>query len=67
MKVNRKDILHKVQLTLHRYPISMLQSTGTTFVLAWPYQAYDNFNLHKPQLVMICDPYKVAMLKHIKY
>jgi hypothetical protein len=34
IKVNRKDILHKAQLILHGYPMSMQQSTGPTLVFA---------------------------------
>jgi hypothetical protein len=54
IKVIRKDILHKVQPTLHSYPITMQQSTSTTLVFACPHGAYDNFNL--PKTVNICNP-----------
>jgi hypothetical protein len=67
IKVNRKDVLHKGRPTLHRYPISMQQSMSTTLVFARPHKAYNNFNLYKPKLVIICNPYRVAMLKHVKY
>jgi hypothetical protein len=30
-------------------------------------QSYENFNLNKPKPVIIHDPYKVAMLKYLKY
>jgi hypothetical protein len=45
----------------------MQQSTSTTLVFTRPHKAYDNFNLYKPKPVTICNPYKVAMLKYVKY
>jgi hypothetical protein len=67
IKVNKKDVLHKIQPILHGYPITIRQSTSTTLVFARPHNTYETFNLSKPKPVSICDPYKVAMLKHIRY
>jgi hypothetical protein len=67
IKVNRKDILHKIQPTLQGYPISMQQSTSTTLVFTQPHKAYNTFNLQKPKPIITCNPYKVEMLKHVKY
>jgi hypothetical protein len=67
IKVIRKDILHRVQPILHGHPIKMRQSTSTTLVFAQLHNAYEKFNLNKPKLVIICEPYKVAMLKHVRY
>jgi hypothetical protein len=67
IKVKKKDIMHKIQPILHRYPIAIWQSTSTTLVFAWPHRAYETFNLYRPKPVITCNPYKVAMLKHVKY
>jgi CHASE2 domain-containing sensor protein len=67
IKFNRKDVIHRAQPTVHRYLIKMQQSTSTTLVFARPHNAYETFNLNKPKPVVICKPYKVAMLKHVKY
>jgi hypothetical protein len=32
IKVNKKDVLHKIQLTLHGHPTKMQQSTSTTLL-----------------------------------
>jgi hypothetical protein len=45
----------------------MQQSTSATLVFAQPHSAYEKFNLNKPKPVIIHEPYKVAMLKHVKY
>jgi hypothetical protein len=67
IKVNRKDILHKVQPILHGYPITIQQSTSTNLVFARPHGAYETFKLHQPKANIVRDPYKVAMLKYLHY
>jgi hypothetical protein len=67
IKVNRKDILHKVQPILHSYPITIQQSTNTNLVFARPHRAYETFELHQPKADIVRDPYKVAMLKYLQY
>jgi hypothetical protein len=67
IKVNKKYILHKTQPILHCHPITMQQSTSTTLLFAQPCGAYEIYNLHKPKPFVICDLYKVAMLKYVKY
>jgi hypothetical protein len=65
--VNKKDILHKTQPILHGHPIVMQQSMSITLLFAWPHEAYEIYNLHKPKPFVIRDMYKVAMLKYVKY
>jgi hypothetical protein len=67
IKVNQKDILHKVQPILHGYPITIWQSMSTNLVFARPHRAYKTFELHKPRVNIVRDPYKVAMLKYLQY
>jgi hypothetical protein len=45
----------------------MQQSTSTTLLFAWPHGACEIYNLHKPEPSVICNPYKVALLKYVKY
>jgi hypothetical protein len=67
IKVNKKDILHKIQPIFYGHPIAMRQSTNTTLLFAQPHGAYTIYNLHKPKQLVTCDLYKVAMLKYVKY
>jgi hypothetical protein len=59
--------MHKTQPILHGYLITIWQSMSTTLVFAQPHGACKTFNLHSPKPVVTCNPYKVAMLKHLKY
>jgi hypothetical protein len=60
-------LTHQVQPILHRYPITMRQSTSTALVFAHPHNTYEPINLNNHKPVNTHDPYKVAMLKHVRY
>jgi hypothetical protein len=53
-----KSRSHKIQPILYGHPIAMQQSTSTTILFAWPHGAKSS---------VIRNPYKVAMLKYVKY
>jgi hypothetical protein len=67
IKDNKKDILHGIQPIFYGHPIAMQQSTSTTILFARPHGAYEIYNLYKPKSSVIHNPYKVAMLKYMKY